>query len=74
MEAFLLAHLFMYIKPMVTLGYLQSKETSLLEIRQPQVFTYDGGQFPKRYKVYYDNDMKTHKVVLKNFRKIKLYK
>lgn len=56
-----------FVEPMVTVEYFQSKEESCLPIRQPQKFPYDGGYYPRAYKVSYDNKMKVHKVVIKDF-------
>lgn len=56
-----------FLEPMVTLEYLQSKEESELPIRQPAMFPYVGGYFPKEYKIDYDKKHKLHKIVLKEF-------
>lgn len=56
-----------FIEPMVTLEYLQSKEKSKLAVRQPNIFPYENGYFPKEYRVYYDKKKKLHKIVLKDF-------
>lgn len=56
-----------FLEPMVTLDFLQSKEESNLEIRQPMMFPDVGGYYPKRYKVTYDQKYKLHKITLKEF-------
>lgn len=56
-----------FLEPMVTLEYLQSKKESELKIRQPVMFPYVGGYFPKEYKITYDKKHKLHKIILKEF-------
>ena len=60
-----------FLEPMVTLEFLQSKEESNLEIRRPMMFPNNGGYYPKRYKVTYDQKHKLHKIILKEFEKQK---
>jgi hypothetical protein len=54
-----------FIEPMVTLGYLQSGETSKKTFGQPQVFP-KPGNYPTMYNVY-KSDNGHHIVSLSNF-------
>jgi hypothetical protein len=56
-----------FIEPMVTLEFLLSKEISEKEIRTPVKFA-RAGHYPKTYKVYFDNDLKMYKILLKDFK------
>lgn len=56
-----------FMEPMVTLKYLQSREESILPIRQPQKFPYEKGYYPRAYRISYDEKMKVHNIVLKDF-------
>lgn len=58
-----------FLEPMVTLEYLQSKEESCLPVRQPAMFPDANGYYPQKYTVTYDNKKKLHKIVLKDFNK-----
>ena len=53
-----------FAEPMVTLEYLQSRQTSLKEVRRPERYPYQGGYFPYQYKVSYDQELKLHKISL----------
>lgn len=58
-----------FLEPMVTLEYLQSKEESCLPFRQPAMFPDANGYYPQKYTVSYDKKKKLHKIVLKDFNK-----
>lgn len=53
-----------FVEPMVTLDYLNTRQTSLKTVRQPARYPYQGGHFPRQYKVYYDQQLKLHKILL----------
>ncbi|MBC7712942.1 MAG: DUF5602 domain-containing protein [Rhizobacter sp.] len=55
-----------FLEPMITLEFLQSKEKSCKEIRMPNVFP-DSGYYPKNYEISFDQKLKVHTVVLKSF-------
>ncbi len=55
-----------FIEPMVTTEYLKSKVTSHNNIRQPELYPFEG-EYPSSYKVFYDQTLKLHKVELTNF-------
>lgn len=57
-----------FIEPMVTLEYLQSKEKSYLPVRLPAKFPDTNGFYPQKYKVSFDEKTKLHKIVLKDFK------
>lgn len=56
-----------FIEPMVTVEYLQSKEESLLPIRQPKKFPYNNAYYPSAYQVSFDEKYKEHKIILEDF-------
>lgn len=58
-----------FLEPMVTLEYLQSKEESCLPVRQPATFPDENGYYPQKYKVYFNKKTKLHMIVLKDFNK-----
>lgn len=56
-----------FLEPMVTLEFLQSKVTTEHEIRMPLRFAAEDGQYPAGYKITYDKKLKMHLVILKDF-------
>lgn len=53
-----------FVEPMVTLEYLETRQTSVKSVRRPARYPYQGGHFPYQYKVYYDQQLKLHKILL----------
>lgn len=57
-----------FLEPMVTLKYLQSKSSGATKVRLPVEF-YFPGLYPSSYDISYDKSHKLHKITLKHFRK-----
>lgn len=56
-----------FLEPMITLKYLQSKVSKTQNLRLPENAFYKG-IYPRQFKVSYDGKKKLHKVVLRKFK------
>lgn len=54
-----------FIEPMITVDFLNSKNTSISSIRRPQQFSFNG-YYPSEMKISYDKKTGLHKIVLQN--------
>lgn len=56
-----------FLEPMITIKYLQSKVSRTQSLRLPEDVHYKG-YYPRQFKVSYDSKKKLHKIVLKKFK------